>query len=78
MEEHPVEWSAEATRRAPLYLAGDSHCLTAAWRTVTLRGEKRQLVPLLSTGLKAWHLREESVFYPKVRSRVCVCVCVCV
>jgi hypothetical protein len=33
---------------------------------VTLRGEKRVLVPKLVTGCKIWHIRPESVFYPKV------------
>ncbi|KAG2443101.1 hypothetical protein HYH02_009515 [Chlamydomonas schloesseri] len=51
----------------PLYLCGDSHCLSAAWRHVTLRGERRLLRPLLVTGCKVWHLRPESVFYPKAQ-----------
>ncbi|GAQ83868.1 hypothetical protein KFL_001660050 [Klebsormidium nitens] len=51
----------------PLYLVGDSHCLTPAWRTVELRGAPRLLAPLLVTGLKCWHLRDESVFYPKIQ-----------
>jgi hypothetical protein len=50
----------------PLFLMGDSHCLTPAWRKVELRGQARLLTPLLVTGLKCWHLRVESVFYPKV------------
>lgn len=62
-----MEWNADAAKRAPVFLAGDSHCLTAAWRAVTLRGERRTLVPLLTTGLKAWHLRAASRFYPKVQ-----------
>ena len=49
-----------------LYLAGDSHCLPGAWRTVHLRGAERRLAPVLVTGLKAWHLRPESRFYPKL------------
>ena len=48
-----------------MFLMGDSHCMSAAWRHVTLRGERRVLQPLLVTGLKAWHLRPESKFYPK-------------
>ncbi|KAG2427993.1 hypothetical protein HXX76_011979 [Chlamydomonas incerta] len=51
----------------PLYLCGDSHCLSAAWRHVTLRGEQRLLRPLLVTGCKVWHLRPESEFYPKTQ-----------
>ncbi|CAM6126427.1 unnamed protein product [Calypogeia fissa] len=51
--------------QVPLYLAGDSHCLSAAWRKVRLRSQNRLLVPMLVTGLKVWHLRPESQFYPK-------------
>ncbi|PNH11189.1 E3 ubiquitin-protein ligase [Tetrabaena socialis] len=51
----------------PLFLCGDSHCLSAAWRVVTLRGERRLLRPLLVTGCKLWHLRPASVFYPKAQ-----------
>jgi hypothetical protein len=39
----------------------------AAWRTVRLRDEDRLIWPLLVTGCKIWHLRPESVFYPKVQ-----------
>lgn len=66
MEEFPIEWDTEAAKRPGLFLAGDSHCLTGAWRKVHLRGEARVLVPLLTTGLKAWHLRDDGQFYPKV------------
>ncbi|GLC38231.1 hypothetical protein PLESTB_001084900 [Pleodorina starrii] len=54
----------------PLYLVGDSHCLSAAWRLVTLRGEQRLLRPLLVTGCKVWHLRPASEFYPKKQFEV--------
>mmetsp|Transcript_38638 Transcript_38638/g.122738 ORF Transcript_38638/g.122738 Transcript_38638/m.122738 type:complete len:340 (-) Transcript_38638:48-1067(-) len=50
----------------PVYLIGDSHSLTGAWRTIKLRGEPRLLSPVLVTGLKIWHLRDESKFYPKM------------
>ena len=45
----------------PLIVCGDSHSLTSAWR----KCNNRWIQPLLVTGLKAWHLREESEFYPK-------------
>jgi tetratricopeptide (TPR) repeat protein len=48
-----------------LYIAGDSHCMCAAWQTVNFQGAKYILRPLLVTGLKVWHLRPESKFYPK-------------
>ncbi|PRP87532.1 hypothetical protein PROFUN_00743 [Planoprotostelium fungivorum] len=49
----------------PLYVAGDSHSMSSAWQTVNVRGEERILWPLLATGVKCWHLRKESHFYPK-------------
>ena len=49
----------------PLYVVGDSHCLSSAWSVLTLRGEKRLVVPKLVTGVKQWHLRPESDFYTK-------------
>ncbi|GIL62031.1 hypothetical protein Vafri_16345 [Volvox africanus] len=59
------EASPSDSSPSPLYLCGDSHCLSAAWRIVTLRGEQRVLRPLLVTGCKVWHLRPTSEFYPK-------------
>jgi len=49
----------------PFFVAGDSHCLTPAWQTIQFQGEERALLPLLVTGLKIWHLRAESRFFPK-------------
>jgi tetratricopeptide (TPR) repeat protein len=49
-----------------LYVAGDSHCLALAWSTIMFKGQLHQMVPLLVTGLKIWHLRPQSTFYPKV------------
>ncbi|KAG8457384.1 hypothetical protein KFE25_005065 [Diacronema lutheri] len=48
-----------------LYVLGDSHCLPYGWRLVQPRGERVLLVPLLVTGLKAWHLRDECTFFPR-------------
>ena len=48
-----------------MYIAGDSHALAPAWRTLSWNGATRRLTPVLVTGLKAWHLRPESDFYPK-------------
>lgn len=57
-----------------LYMMGDSHCLSLAWRTLTLKTpgehkspEKKVLMPFLINGCKIWHLRKESNFYPKVQ-----------
>ena len=49
----------------PVFLVGDSHCMSLAWRDVRLGGERRTLFPLLVTGVKLWHLRRDSVFYTK-------------
>ena len=56
---------AAAHARKPLYVLGDSHCLPLAWRVLALRGEERVCVPMLVTGLKQWHLRQECLFYTK-------------
>ncbi|ETV89379.1 hypothetical protein, variant 1 [Aphanomyces astaci] len=45
-----------------IYVCGDSHALATAWRSVGAH----VLVPALVTGLKHWHLRKTSTFYPKV------------
>mmetsp|Transcript_187 Transcript_187/g.368 ORF Transcript_187/g.368 Transcript_187/m.368 type:complete len:770 (+) Transcript_187:70-2379(+) len=49
----------------PIYLVGDSHSLAPSWHTVTCKGEARLLKNALVTGLKAWHMRPDSVFFPK-------------
>ena len=59
---HPA--FAEA-RQNPLYAVGDSHCLSCAWSVLTVGGKKRLVLPKLVTGVKHWHLRPESDFYPK-------------
>eukprot|EP01038_Epipyxis_sp_PR26KG_P007855 gene7855-10663_t len=52
-------------RRNPVYICGDSHSLCPGWSVVDLKGEKRLVIPKLTTGVKQWHLRAESNFYPK-------------
>jgi hypothetical protein len=32
---------------------------------ISLQGEDKIIHPILSTGTKIWHLRDESIFYPK-------------
>eukprot|EP01132_Coremiostelium_polycephalum_P003811 gene3811-4741_t len=49
----------------PIYIAGDSHSMSTSWTPLTIQGEKRLFHPLLTTGLKIWHLRPESKFFPK-------------
>ena len=49
-----------------IYIFGDSHTLPLAWRKVSIRNAEYRFVPKLATGVKAFHLRPESKFYPKV------------
>lgn len=58
-----------------IYVCGDSHTLATAWRELSLTfdnpssevNSRRVLLrPALVTGLKHWHLRKESTFYPKI------------
>ncbi|EKX50783.1 hypothetical protein GUITHDRAFT_103373 [Guillardia theta CCMP2712] len=51
--------------KGEIFVAGDSHCLSTAWQVLSVHGSSVPLVPKLVTGLKCWHLREESVFFPK-------------
>lgn len=61
----PVQWSLPSTlQHRPLFVVGDSHVLSIAWTTVyTPSGEPRLIVPLVVTGLKAWHTRKETFFF---------------
>lgn len=49
----------------PIYIMGDSHCLTPSWSSIEVKGEQRLLWPKLVTGCKMWHLNKESQFFPK-------------
>jgi len=48
-----------------LVVTGDSHCLSPAWQVLRIGEEERLLRPMLVTGMKIWHLRDESRFFPK-------------
>ena len=51
-----------------VYMCGDSHALSPAWKALGGGGgggARRVLVPALVTGLKHWHLRPATNFYPK-------------
>ncbi|EGG22225.1 hypothetical protein DFA_04343 [Cavenderia fasciculata] len=50
----------------PIYIAGDSHAMSLSWTPITVNGEPRLFHPLLTTGLKMWHLRPTSKFFPKM------------
>jgi hypothetical protein len=50
----------------PIYIVGDSHALSLAWQTIRLpTGELRMVVPVVVTGLKAWHCRAATRFFTK-------------
>lgn len=48
-----------------IHVVGDSHALSPAWKRWTRGDDSFVLVPALVTGLKHWHLRPETDFYPK-------------
>lgn len=48
----------------PLYLLGDSHCISPAWQRLG-GGDGGHVVPRLATGLKCWHLRDGCRFFPR-------------
>jgi hypothetical protein len=64
------------TTPRPLYIVGDSHVLSLAWQFIHVPAPNmsghdeidchratRLVVPILVTGLKAWHLRGETRFF---------------
>lgn len=69
--EYPREDDASAAAvyleaaKDPLHVVGDSHVVPLAHTVVYIRGKPRLLVPLLTTGIKHYHLRSDSDFYPK-------------
>ena len=65
-DETKNETTPSITNEKPIYICGDSHTLPLAWRKVKLQNQDCRLIPALATGVKAYHLRPESKFYPKV------------
>ena len=48
----------------PLFVVGDSHVLSMGWQTLQMpNGDYRTLIPVIVTGLKAWHCRRETRFF---------------
>ena len=62
----------QAADSKPIYVVGDSHSLSPSWRSINVKGEQRLLLGRLVTGLKAWHLRPESRFFPKANFEAAV------
>lgn len=48
-----------------LYVVGDSHTLSPSWHVLQYDGRNVLLTCGVVTGLKIWHLRDGSDFYPK-------------
>ena len=48
-----------------IYVCGDSHSLSSTWNSIKIKEKDFSLKSVLVTGLKTWHLRKESNFYPK-------------
>ena len=48
-----------------IYALGDSHTLAMGWNHVEAAGARYLLRPYLVTGIKAYHLRPNTRFYPK-------------
>ncbi|KAL4230516.1 hypothetical protein ACF0H5_010898 [Mactra antiquata] len=48
-----------------IYMIGDSHCVTPAWQKIHVSGTSYIIHPVLITGLKIWHIRDDGCFYPK-------------
>jgi hypothetical protein len=57
----------EDNRKAckPLYIIGDSNCLSVAYHNIDLNSEQRIFMPLLTHNLKISHLRDENEHYAK-------------
>ena len=58
---------ASAPVEDTVYVCGDSHSMSSAWQVLYLNSHPRPVLvyPKLVTGLKCWHLRPSSRFYPK-------------
>jgi tetratricopeptide (TPR) repeat protein len=74
--------AATSGTKSTLYWVGDSHAVPAAWHVLFATppspaasaaaataavATPRLIVPRLVTGIKVWHLRPESNFYPKAQ-----------
>ena len=69
-----------ATSHPPLFVLGDSHCLSIAWQTIRITAAAtttdgpllRTLVPYPATGIKAWHVREGTRFFTHYNLQSCL------
>lgn len=57
----PIETHSVAD--PPIYVLGDSHVLSLAWQSMENCSMCRTFVPYPSTGIKAWHFRNNTKFF---------------
>mmetsp|Transcript_8229 Transcript_8229/g.11953 ORF Transcript_8229/g.11953 Transcript_8229/m.11953 type:complete len:536 (+) Transcript_8229:46-1653(+) len=65
-DEIPMKWLLTAPSEIqPLFLVGDSHILSIAWQYLQWNDsdDVRILIPVVVTGLKAWHCRADTRFF---------------
>jgi hypothetical protein len=69
-------WEPSFDDETPLFLMGDSHVLSLAWQTIQVPNHsdafsrERVIVPLVVTGLKAWHVRPHTRFFTHTNLRI--------
>ena len=66
----PLHWSIPSHMAAePIFLVGDSHVLSLAWQILDIPSQRgvlrRQVIPVIITGLKAWHVRKTTRFFTR-------------
>ena len=56
----------------PLFLVGDSHVLSLGWQPIQIPGHDQPwlAIPVVITGLKAWHVRQETRFFTQTNLRL--------
>jgi hypothetical protein len=69
----PLLWhlphTSGTTEPKPIFFVGDSHVLSLAWQTLWIPDSTgvslhpRLVVPVITTGLKAWHVRHSTRFF---------------
>ena len=56
----------------PLFLVGDSHVLSLGWQPIHIPGHDQPwlAIPVVITGVKAWHIRQETRFFTQTNLRL--------
>jgi hypothetical protein len=71
-------WEPPFDDETQLFLVGDSHVLSLAWQTIQIHPNSdvvasprnRVIVPVVVTGLKAWHVRPNTRFFTHTNLRI--------